>query len=247
MNSRDSSLSLASALVQSHLESTGGPASPEGTPPRFTITISREVGALGTSVATEVGRRLNWPVYDRDILDKIAEEIHRSPAHLQSVDERPTNWLGECLSSVFDSHHVGSAAYLKHLSAVVRALAATGACVIVGRAANFILPAETTLRVRLVASPKDRAAVIAARLGLPSNEAANWIARTERERMVFAKRAFEKDPTDTHHYDLVLNTSRLSLDDSAEIISETLRRLERRDTPAKKADEGVRQASPALA
>jgi len=235
MNYRDLSLSLARALIRSQANSGQG-TPPDGrragAPPAFTVTISREVGALGSSVAAEVGRLLDWPVYDRNILDKVAEELRRPPSHLQGVDERPATWLADCLSNLFDKHHVGADAYLKHLFAVVRALGAVGSCVIVGRGANFLLPAETTLRVRLVARPEDRAQVMAARLGMPASEAARWVETTERERTEFVRRAFKEDPTDTHHYDLVLNTSRLSVGGAAEIIADTLRHLERRGAPA---------------
>jgi cytidylate kinase len=244
MNYHDVSLSLAKALIHSDLVEADQIASQRQSsprPPRLTITISREAGALGNSVATEVGRRLDWLVYDRNILDKIGEKLRRSPSHLEDVDERRATWLGECLSSLFDKYHVGSNAYLMHLFGVVRSLGTTGSCVIVGRGANFLLPAETTLRVRLVARPEDRARVIASRLGLSPGDAIAWVEKTERERIDFIKHAFKKDPTDAHDYDMVLNMSFLSVDEAAQIITETLRRRERRGTPAE------RPASPALA
>ncbi len=231
MSNRDFSLSLAEALIRSQLKANQTPSSGSGqqapSPPPLTLTISREVGALGNSVATEVGRRLDWPVYDREILDLIGEELHRHPARLEGVDERPASWLGERLSCLFDKYQVGSDVYLKHLFAVVRGLGAAGRCVIVGRGANFLLPAETTLRVRLVALPEDRARVLAARLGASGGEAGARLKVIERERAEFVKRTFREDPADPHHYDLVLNMSSLSVDEAADVIIETLRRRER--------------------
>ena len=58
------------------------------TPPAFTITLSREAGTLATSVAQEVGRRLGWQVYDHELLERIAQEMHVRTALLDSVDER---------------------------------------------------------------------------------------------------------------------------------------------------------------
>jgi cytidylate kinase len=194
----------------------------------FTVTISREAGALGSSVAGEVGRRLNWPVYDREILDKIAEELRRPRSHLEAVDERPGSWLEECLSGLLGEYHVSTHSYLKYLLGAVRGLGALGRCVIVGRAANVILPAETTLRIRLVARLEDRVQVIARRRGLSAREAAAWVEATEREREAFVKRHFGQDPTDPHHYDLVLNMSRLSLDEGADAIVGVLRQFEAR-------------------
>jgi hypothetical protein len=202
---------------------------------------------MGNSVATEVGRRLDWPVYDRNILDKVAERLHRPASHLQGVDERPATWLGECMASLFDKYHVGSDTYLKHLFAAVRALGAAGRGGIVGRGANFLLPAETTLRVRLVALPEDRARVVACRLGLSPREAENWVKTTERDRVAFVQGTFQEDPTNPYHYDLILNLSRLVVEEAAKIIIETLRRLEQRSALAEKTEETVRSASPAQA
>jgi cytidylate kinase len=249
MNYRDISLSLADALVRSQAgprPATNAAQHDQARPP-YTITISREAGALGSSVAAEVGRRLDWPVYDRNILDKIAEELRLPPSYLEDVDERPATWLGECLSCLFEKYHVGSDVYLKHLFAAVRGLGAAGQCVIVGRGANFILPAETTLRVRLVARPEDRVEVVARRLGFSARQADLWVKTTELERFAFVKRAFQLDPTDPHHYDLVLNLSRLSVPEAADVIIETLRRLERRSPAAGRAGAEMEQvASPAV-
>jgi hypothetical protein len=233
MNYPDLSLSLVEALVRAH----GGPAgkrqtSPqaEGPPPRppFSITISREVGALGRSVAAEVGRRLGWPVYDREILEKIAEEIRRPTSRVERADERPVSWLEDCLSGLLDAHHVGADAYIKYLLGALRGLGVVGRCVIVGRGANFVLPAETTLRVRLVADREDRVRVMTQRLGLSAREAAAWVDATERQRAAFGKRYFGKDTTDPHLYDLVLNTSRLSVEAAADAVIQALRHLEGR-------------------
>jgi hypothetical protein len=253
MNYHDLSLSLAEALVRSHANAKGEQLAPGGrASPRFVVTVSREAGALGNAVATEVGGRLGWPVYDRNILDKIAEELGRPQSRLQSIDERPTRWLEECLSGLMDQYHVSSNVYLKHLFAAVRGLGEVGGCVIVGRGANFLLPAETTLRVRLVASPEDRAREVARRLGVSLAEATAWADSTERERRAFIQQHFRADPADPHRYDLVVNMSRLGVSDAADVIVETLRRLERRRScaveaapPAGKA--GVGAERPALA
>src|SRR5262249_33918589 len=74
MNHRNLSLSLAQALLAAESKPEESKAGP---PPRpvYTIAVSRETGAQGNTVAAEVGRLLGWPVYDRNILDKVAEEV----------------------------------------------------------------------------------------------------------------------------------------------------------------------------
>jgi cytidylate kinase len=89
--------------------------------------------------------------------------------------------------------------------------------------------------------------VVAARLGLSPREADAWVKSTERDRIAFVQETFHEDPANPLHYDLVLNLSRLTLDQAADIVVETLRRLQQNCVPAGKANESVSQASPAPA
>jgi hypothetical protein len=41
----------------------------------FTIALSREAGTYGAAMAREVGNRLGWPVYDSELLGRIAEDL----------------------------------------------------------------------------------------------------------------------------------------------------------------------------
>jgi hypothetical protein len=185
-----------------------------------------------------VGRRLGWTVYDKEILDAVAREMQRPTAVVAALDERPSSWLEEGLSSLVRPYHIGADVYLKYLIATVRALALEGRCVIVGRGANFILPAETTLRVRLVASVEDRTQAVCERFRLSAADAAAWMATTERHRSEFVRRAFRQDAAEPHHYDLLLNTSRLSVADAVDTIVDVLHRLEGHQAP--------KQTAPAL-
>src|SRR4051794_19718063 len=105
-------LSLAEALVRAHLEPAERPPGDPTQPPPFTITISREAGALGSAAAAEVGRLLGWPVYDRNILEKVAERCRRPSSRVGAVDERPASWLAECVGTLVDRDHVASDAYV---------------------------------------------------------------------------------------------------------------------------------------
>jgi cytidylate kinase len=105
-------------------------------------------------------------------------------------------------------------------------LAAHGECVIVGRGAAQVLPAETTLRVRLVAPEEKRVEAIEQRFGISNEEAARWVEKTDAERIRFVRDHFHKDPADPRNYDLVLNSLRFSVDECADLILEALHRLQ---------------------
>jgi cytidylate kinase len=191
----------------------------------LTVALAREAGADGATVALEVGKRLGWPVYDHQLLERIAQEMGLRTQLLESVDERIKSWPLECMEGFVGSESVSEMAYIRQLMQTIYSLGAHGDCVIVGRGAAQFLPPKTTLRVRLVRAVEDRIAAISRRLQLPKEKAAKWVADTDRQRQRFVKDHFLKDPTDPHNYDLILNTSRWSTADCADLILQGLKNL----------------------
>jgi cytidylate kinase len=193
----------------------------------FTIALHREAGAQGASVAHAVGDRLHWPVYDQELVERIANDMGLRPALVESVDERSRSWLLEAMEGFTLAPGASENAYVHHLLQTILSLGAHGHCLIVGRGAAFVLPQQTTLRVRLVGEEKDRIESIHKRLNLTLAEARRWVEETDRDRLRFNKDHFRKDPREPVHYDLVLNTSRWPVGECADLIVDSLKRLER--------------------
>jgi cytidylate kinase len=207
------------------------PATPVPATPSLTIAISRQAGANGSAIARALGERLGWPVYDRELIEKIAAEMGLQSQLVQSVDERHSNWLAECLASLTARRGVSQSGYVQHLGRVLLSLAAHGNCVIVGRGAAQILPAATTLRIRLVGPLEQRVAAYRERHGLSVQEAQREVKETDQRRRQFVQDHFHKDPDDATLYDLVLNSSRLGQADCVELIVDALDRLKKASSP----------------
>jgi cytidylate kinase len=199
-------------------------------PPAFTIALSREAGANGSLVARAVGERLGWAVYDRELVQQVASDMGVRAGLLEGLDEKHRSWLLECLEALASARAVSEGAYARYLLEVIQSLGAQGECVLVGRGAAQALPTDRTLRVRLVGAAADRVKVVCQRLGTSPEEAKRWVERTDRERVRFVKDHLRKDPTDPQGYDLVLNSSRWSVPECADLIVEALRRLQARAT-----------------
>jgi cytidylate kinase len=104
------------------------------------------------------------------------------------------------------------------------ALAARGDAVLVGRGAGFLLPAETTVHVHVVAPREQRLLYLAERLRLTPDEAEKELVRRDARRAEL--RAALGGPTeigDFSGFDLVLNTHRLGVDACAELILQAVR------------------------
>jgi len=190
------------------------------------ITISREAGAKGTTIARAVGKLLGWPVYDHELLDRVGKEMGTHVDLVKLVDEKPMSWLEQCVVSLVSEYNLSHDSYMVHLIATVRALGEEGNCVIVGRGANLILPHNQTLNVRLVGNLKNRIAHIQDKLKLSDKEAARWVEKTNKQRHDFVHNHFGKDVADLSNYDLGLNTSRLGVAECADTIVTTLHRLQ---------------------
>ncbi len=193
-------------------------------PHAFTIALSREAGAQGTLVAREVGRRLGWPVYDHELLERIAQEMGLHSSLLETLDERRLHWMLEAFESFAGTPSVSESAYVQQLIKTVLALGAHGECIIVGRGAAFVLPIRSTLRVRLVAPRQWRIRTLSQQLGITYQEAEPRVETIDRDRLASFRELFVKDPAAPYHYDLVLNVAEFSLANCAELIIEALQR-----------------------
>jgi len=194
----------------------------------WTVAITREAGANGAAIAQELGTRLNWPVYDRELVEHIAREMGLRSNLLDSVDEKQKSWLIECVESMTAAGPVSEAKYVKQLVETVLSLSTLGKCVIVGRGGVHLLPASRTLRVRFVADRADRIKNVQKRQNLSEADATRWVDQTDRERVRFVKEHFLKDPADPVAYDLVLNSSRWSNADCVDFILAALKKVESR-------------------
>jgi len=196
--------------------------------PRFSVAISREYGVPADEIARELGTRLSWSVYNRELLDEIAGKTGLRAELLESVDEHRSQWLAECLAafgSAYESEKIGSQQYVHELVQVLLSLAAHGDCILVGRGATAVLPTKTTLRVRLIAPLKDRIARVAAEEDLDAAQAKRRIEEVERDRAAFVRQYFHQDLLDASGYDLVCNTSRFTSDTCAALIVAALAEL----------------------
>jgi cytidylate kinase len=190
--------------------------------PALTIAIAREAGTPANEIAREVGARLGWPVYNHELLERLSEDLHVPIQQLEYIDERGVSWLLEAIQGFSLTSDVSEETYVHRLVALIRFLGARSRCIIVGRGAAQLLPAEATLRVRLVGDLEDRIAAMSRKLHLDRKQAARLVSDRNRERIRFVRDHFLKDPTAPDSYDLVLNTSVWSPTACAALIEQSL-------------------------
>jgi len=228
MISANSQTHLAESLVRAHQhwqERHEGDSNPQSIPKAFTIAVSREAGTYGAAIAREVADRLGWPVYDCELIQRIADDLGVRRTLLDSVDERQVGWVNECVKNFLSVPEVSEGTYFRKLVETLLSLAADGVCVIVGRGATVALPLATTLRVRVVAPIECRIEAVRREHSISVKAATTQVETKDRERNRFVTRHFQIDPTNPSNYDLVLNTARFSKKECADFVIAALDRL----------------------
>jgi len=188
------------------------------------LIISREKGAGGNAVAQCVGKRLGWQVFDNEIVDEIAKKAHVRRQLIESLDERDQATIQAIIGQLLNPQEIGTAGYLVHLKQIVLALGHHGDVVIVGHAAEFILPGQFGLSVRMVAPIEARIRRIADKARLSLEAARVEVERIDRERAKSVRRHFGHDVTDPLSHDLTINTGAMNVEAAAEVVITALQR-----------------------
>jgi cytidylate kinase len=192
----------------------GPPAFPWG----LTIAISREAGARGATIAKRAGMKLGWQVYSQDLLEYIAQQGTFRQDVLDLLPVTAGIWVDDQLSRLLRDQNVSRNLPILDLARMVLSLGAQGEVVLLGRGAGCILPARSTLHVRLVAPLADRVAYMSQWMRLTEDEAAEQVRKSDGRRSEFIATHFHRKPNDVHQYDMVLNTSLLGEERCADVI-----------------------------
>jgi cytidylate kinase len=182
------------------------------------ITISREAGVPGGEIAQLVGRKLGWEVLDKSLVECAAARFRVSPSAVELVDETTANWAHDLLGVWLDPKLVPHEKFVAFLSRVILSAARRGNVVIVGRGANFLLPRNQGLAVRIIASEKHRLQHVMQAHGMSEAQARQYLADVEHGRREFVQRFFRHDIADPHWYDVVMSVDRLSPEAAADEI-----------------------------
>jgi chloramphenicol 3-O-phosphotransferase len=190
---------------------------------RPVVTISRGAGGLGGLVGELTAGRLGFDLFDRDLVDQIAERAHVRRPLVESLDSHLQNHITEWINDRFDDGVLTSSDYVRHLSTTVLAIGQQGNAVIVGRGAHYLLAPKYTLRVRVIAPEELRVRRIMERKGYLLRDALAYIRRTDAQRASYIRWHFDRDISDPNHYDLVLNTATLLPEQCALLIEQAFK------------------------
>ena len=186
------------------------------------VTIARDFGSGGSEIAAHLAARLGYDFYDREILDAIAEESNYRTEFLESLDERRRSAVEAHVDALLHGQSYLHSDFLRFLMRVVLTIGKTGHAVLLGRGANYILPADEGVTVRVIAPFEIRVDEVAQRLSISHAEAKARVEAVDQERAEFHRMHFQRSPWRAEDYDLVVNTARVSRGTAVQVIRDTL-------------------------
>lgn len=191
------------------------------------IALSNAAGAGGDEIGAALGSRLGWPVFDREILQAMADNDDVRARLYHSMDERDLGWFEETFRSLLQQEFRKND-YFHRLTETVLCLALKGPGIFLGRGVDLILPATRGLRVKVIASRQRRIENFANRMGTTVAHASAEIDRIEQERRDFFRNHFHADADDCTRFDLVINVERFTCDHASGLILAALKMQTRR-------------------
>jgi cytidylate kinase len=192
---------------------------------RAFITISRQPGSGGVPLAQRLAERLNtpapgdWTAWDQELVEKISAEYHLDKRAVETINQRPHNWLDDLVSSVAQQPGPSDIRVYKDVARTIRALALGGHAIIVGRGAQFITSGMPGgIHLRLIAPLEFRIKTTMEAFGMSHGEAAKQLADIERNRESFYRRFWPGKTLEAQSFSMTLNSAQLSLEEMVQSV-----------------------------
>jgi len=196
------------------------------------VCISHATGAGGEEVGRLVSERLGSLYIDDEIVARAAARGGIGPDDVAD-EERRKSLVVRVLEAMAPGGSELGASIPARIGVVlssddIRALiretieqtAARGNAVIVAHAASYgVTQGPEALRVLVTASPNTRAARVGKAEGLDEARAARAVKDSDAGRRDYLKRFYDVDEELPTHYDLIINTDALSIEQAAELVS----------------------------
>jgi len=193
------------------------------------INIGRQFGGGGLGVASELGRKLGIPVYDRELIRKAAQDSGFSAELFEQSDEkRRTFSLSSIFTSIYTSpteNYMSDNGLFEIQCETIRKIAEQGSAVIVGRCSDYVLrDFDNTLNVFLTSPLSVRVERICERHDLPEDKAEALILQKDRSREEYYNYFTFGNWGVASTYDLCVDSSILGIEGTADFIIDFARR-----------------------
>lgn len=202
--------------------------------PRFVITIGRQFGSGGRELGRRLADLFGIPYYDKELIAAASKESGIDPEYFEKADEQIPGTLIRALTANLimgggaarGQHALAGENIFKFQSDVIREVAQSGSCVVVGRCADYILRDEPLcISTFIYASTEDRIERIMRCHGARSpKEAAEMMRRIDKKRAAYYDFYTDKRWGAAISYDLCIDSSILGVEQTAQLLRDYVER-----------------------
>lgn len=193
------------------------------------ITIERSYASGGNEIGRRLAEALGYKLYDRDILIEAASNLGILPMYIENLEETTSGSFIFNLSKSAAGRDAGG----KNLpmadklfaeeKRIIENAAAEGGCVIVGRAAGYILRDHADcLRVFIHADKEKRIKRAIEREGIQKSEAENTLKKFDKRRKGFFNSVTKWDWGSPAYFELCLDSGNLGIELCTKILIEAV-------------------------
>ena len=188
------------------------------------ITISRELGSGGKYIGELVSKKLGIPFYDKEIMEKVAEETGFVDQFIERISEYAPS------KNIYAYAFVGRSAsgesiedYINNIQRkIILDIAEKSPCVIVGRSADYILKDKhDTLNVFICGDIEEKKKRLSSLRGITEEEAEKLMKETDKKRSINYKYYTGQTWGNIKNYTMVLNSTKIGVEKCADIIVST--------------------------
>ncbi len=181
------------------------------------VTVSREYGSGGRYVGRLVADKLGIKLYDKEFIEKVAQETGLSEEYIESNEQKR-----EKTSNLNNGYYVGlnnaDELFIKE-SELIKEVADKESCVIIGRCADFILKDKpNVVKVFIYSEMEDKIKRATEIYGFDKDKAQKEIIRIDKLRANHYKYYTEKEWKDYSNYDICINSDILGVEKAADLI-----------------------------
>ncbi|MEG1153996.1 MAG: cytidylate kinase-like family protein [Ruthenibacterium sp.] len=200
------------------------------------ICIGRQFGSGGHEIGEGLAKALDIPCYDKEILKHAALESGIVEELFEKADEKPNNSFlyslsmgsADAIGGSFTNYndYLTNDKLFLFQSKTIKDFAQKSPCVIIGRCADYILRGEKKMLSVFVHAPLElRIQRISHMRNIDEDAARSLIKKTDKSRANYYAFYADNDWGAAESYDLSLNSGKLNIDKSIQILKNAAQSL----------------------
>ncbi len=192
---------------------------------KYVVTITRQFGSLGRSIASKMGEILGVEFYDRDLVDAAAKKMKLPISTVSKGEESAGNDFFKMIFPLGNNKTEMQDEIFAIQKKMILDLADKESCIIVGRCSDYILKDYPNhINIYIYAPYENRFQNCINILNMKCEEAKSMIREVDKARRQYHLRYAKYAPENLEAKNILIDSSSLGVDGTAEYLAELVKR-----------------------